>query len=273
MARPKVGNFAEAIYSQVTPMAWDDDTQGWALLLFCGALGAIFQQNDTLARADGRFPPWSMLVDINRIPDEGLAWFGQFVGVVVDTSLPAADQRQQIRDHLLWDRGTIAALRKVCAQYLTGNKTVQIRERDTSPYHITVITFAGETTISTMTYADYYALASYEDIYFGYDSYLVIWMSGSGLNNDIYYGLLHEKAAGLVLSYRIHSAWDYWDLWEENLSYQPIYDNFSTYLAVYNGTATGVPALYHQVINYLSYDEIWNADERYSEVYDRNLTY
>ena len=109
---------------------------------YIGALSQAFQQMDTLAHSD---PPWSILMDIDNIPDEGIAWLGQFVGTIVNPNLTPDQQRQQIRQRAGWQRGTPDALTSAVQNLLTGTRTVQIVERDTSPYHFTIATYSDET--------------------------------------------------------------------------------------------------------------------------------
>jgi hypothetical protein len=78
---------------------------------FIGALSQAYQQMDDLAHSD---PPWSVLLDINNVPDEGLAWFGQFVGTIVNPNLSFDQQRQQIRDRAGWQRGTPKLCSTLC---------------------------------------------------------------------------------------------------------------------------------------------------------------
>lgn len=92
-----------------------------------------------------RIPGWSIIVDVDRVPDEAVPWLAQCAGVRVTTGLSVADQRLQLSGLSSWKRGTVAALQAAPAPYLTGGKTVIIKERDTSPYHFEVITYASET--------------------------------------------------------------------------------------------------------------------------------
>jgi hypothetical protein len=90
-------------------------------------------------------PGYSMLIDPTRSPDEGIPWLAQFVGSTITTGLSAHDQRTQLEGLTAWQRGTVAALQAAPVPYLTGSKTVIIKERDTGPYHFQVTTYANET--------------------------------------------------------------------------------------------------------------------------------
>lgn len=115
------------------------------ILNFLGAIGAAFQQMDDLAHSSLNRPPWSNLMDIDSVPDEGLTWFGQLVGTVVNPSLTPDQQRQQIRDRVGWQRGTVAAITSSVRNLLTGTQTVIISERDTGAYHFHISTYNNET--------------------------------------------------------------------------------------------------------------------------------
>lgn len=237
MPRPTdAGNFAESAYLQFPQAIRDlDATNGWALLIFLGAIGQAFQQIDTLAHADGIHDPWTMLLDIDRIPDEGVQWLAQFVGVSVDQSLSIDDQKQQIRDHVGWGRGTPAALKKAVGRYLTGTKTVDIVERDSSPYHFTINTYGDETPAAVaLAYSNIYAdFATYEAFYEAYGSYEEYWL----LNplhyiNDVLIPL--NKPAGLQFTFTVTpgspgTIMTYEAIFLDSPSYETVLEAHQTY--------------------------------------------
>lgn len=141
-----VESFGQEIYDGLEPLAYDDASQGSALLTLCGALGAMFQPIRTLVRADDQGNPgWSLLLDITRCPTANLPYLGQFVGVQVDPSLDDAQQRLQISQESGMARGTVGAITAAAQKYLTGSQTVIISERDPDAYSFTVTTFTDET--------------------------------------------------------------------------------------------------------------------------------
>jgi hypothetical protein len=128
-------------------MADDTDFQS-----YLGAIGAMFEQAETSVRDDTGKPPWATMFDPDTAPDGALAWLGQFVGVSPQIqSIYESDfdffarQRQRIKDHLGFNRGSAVAMKTAAALYLTGSKTVMFRERDGSAYHLTVVTRTAET--------------------------------------------------------------------------------------------------------------------------------
>lgn len=171
------------------------------LTQFIGALSQAYQQMDDLAHTD---PPWSALLDIDRVPDEGLEWFGQFVGTVVDPNLTHNQQRQQIRARVGWQRGTPAALAAAVQVLLTGTQTVQIIERDTSPYHFEIATYGDETP----------------------DANLVV------------LAIQSQKPAGLQFTYTIiggtpATATTYENLYLDESSYAGVYADYQSYQDVF----------------------------------------
>jgi len=280
MAKPDpVPSFAQAVYDQLQPLQYAEERLDWPLLVYCIAIGQMFQQFDFFAHADGDLEPWAKFLDINSIPCEGVPWFGQLVGVIVDRSLSCDDQRQQIRDLEGWDRGTVAYMRKMIQRSggLIGNMSVIIRERFTDAYNFRVYTYPNETLQYTTT-------PFYSTIYDGYPNYAMVFSVPSYA--DLYYSkgeglvwdaILASKPAGLVATYEVTYPQDYWGLWVDYATYQAIYDGFATYAAVYNySSTTGSPGfvdpLYDQTI-YPSYYRIFTKYGSYQNVYDTYLTY
>jgi hypothetical protein len=143
---PTVSDFATAVYNQLGfPVIVGKDDPNNIILNFLGAIGWAFEQMDDLAHSGEGYEPWARLMDLNIIPDEGIPWLGQFSGVDVDPNLDAGGQRQQVMSHVGWNRGTPAVLAAALMPYLTGTQTVAFIERDTSPYHFSVSTYASET--------------------------------------------------------------------------------------------------------------------------------
>jgi hypothetical protein len=144
---------AQDIYDYITAVV--PDTNG-DLATYVGALGdVLFQEvDDYAAEGPNGERGWSILLDIDRIPDKGLPWIAQFVGVDLPDGISAVDQRTLIADTAAWKRGTVDALRGAVKPYLTGSKNVLIRERYDpanpgvdSPGHIQVITYESQTPV------------------------------------------------------------------------------------------------------------------------------
>lgn len=213
MPQPVLGSFAQGLYDAIAPLAYDDKNNGWALALYCNAIGEMFQEIEDYARdsvdANGRvIPGWSSIVDVNRAPSAGLAWLAQLVGVTLDQRLSDADQRAQIRNVGGWDRGSLASIAGAPLPYLTGTKTVIIRERDPGAcaaqpaYGLTVITKTSETPNSAAVLA----------------------------------ALLAQKPAGLVLNYVVLAGNDYTLVYNGGATtYANIFSTYTTYQGLLNG--------------------------------------
>lgn len=115
------------------------------LQVLCQAIGDMLEPMASLLRDEGDGPPWSALGDPDRIPEAGLPWLGQFVGVRVTGGASAAVQRQEIKDAAGWRRGTPAALVAAVQATLTDTKSVLLEEQYGSAYTIRVTTLEGET--------------------------------------------------------------------------------------------------------------------------------
>jgi hypothetical protein len=142
-------SFTDSLIDLLEPMFYDDVNQGHALQTYLGGLGLNFEIVEEYARDtdDGKIG-YSILVDATRVPDEAIPWLGQFVGITITQGLPPDQQKEQLIGLGNWKRGTVAALKAAPLPFLTGSQTVIVKERDTSPYHFEVITYADETTDS-----------------------------------------------------------------------------------------------------------------------------
>lgn len=147
-------SFTQSLFDLLQPMFYDDWNQSHALATYLSGLGLNFEIVEEYARDsdDGKIG-YSILVDATRVPDEAITWLGQFVGIQITQGLPPAQQREQLVGLGNWKRGTVAALQAAPLPFLTGSQTVIVKERDTSPYHFEVITYASETLDSTKVLA------------------------------------------------------------------------------------------------------------------------
>lgn len=149
MPQPALKSFAQDVYTRLAPVTWDDANQQWALALYVSGIGVMFQVVEDYSReqlVNGKFAPgWSQLLDPNRCPPEALAWLGQFVGAVLPPGMSDAAKRSQLQNVNGWQRGSVGQLVGVAQSFLTGTKTVYVRERDIGPYHLTINTKTSET--------------------------------------------------------------------------------------------------------------------------------
>lgn len=151
-----VKDVTQRIYDAVSPLATPDPDSGWPLLAYINALGEMFQDGaDLMENGPNDEPGWSIILDIDRIPDVGLPYLAQFIGMHFYTGITYSTMRQQIRDHISWQRGTPASIQAAVRLFLTGTQTVQMTERDTSPYHFNVAIWASEAPASTVALVAY----------------------------------------------------------------------------------------------------------------------
>jgi hypothetical protein len=166
--------FRQQLWNLLDPMFYADAQNANSLHIYLGGLSdPLFQLvEDWASDTDNDEPGYSLLVDATRVPNEGIAWLAQFVGVTLTQGLTYAQQREQLTGLASWKRGTIDAFKNAPLPWLSGTQTVIVKERDTSPYHLLVYTLASETIDQ----------------------------------NAVLRALLSQKPAGLVLQYIVYSG-------------------------------------------------------------------
>lgn len=85
---------------------------------------------------------WPVLFDLDTTPHP--AWLGQTAGTRAPGGLSRQQQREYIRDRRAWRRGTPGAIRAAVVATLRGSRRVDLVERDTSPWHLTVQVYESE---------------------------------------------------------------------------------------------------------------------------------
>lgn len=276
MPLPDFGPIGKALYYELAPLAFDDPNQDYALAKFLHAIGLMTDEIETWVRDTPEgYPGWSLVLDIDRVPDVALDWLAQFVGVQLDHNLPGFDQRQQIRSQKNFKRGTVRSLIEAAQPFLTGTKSVMVRERVTDAYNLTVVTFASETQI---TVADYASLrgqyVDYQELYDEFLHYQEIYDLALGTSREIEAALRAMKPAGLVMDYHVLNGQDYYILWQENPQYFDIIRRFSDYQAIMDYETMPIPfefeLLYESTADYqVLYDDY----ENYGDIYDWFFTY
>lgn len=120
---------------------------------FVEALVGPLQDIDDVVRDNGPETGWSVMLDLDRIPADNLAWLAQFIGAEIIPGLSDAEQRDRIRDAEGFRRGTRGAMENAAKSTLTGTKKVNIFERDGGAYLLTVQTYATQTPDAVRTEA------------------------------------------------------------------------------------------------------------------------
>lgn len=149
MAAPTLSTFAERLYGELGPHAYDDANQGYSLANYCAALAKMFDQVQGYVDSDDDLPAWGTLMDPDTAPVETLPWLGQFVGVHVSDGLTEDQQRNLVKDVGGFRRGTVSSMVAAAQNYLTGSKSVTVLERYGSPYHLRISTRISETPDAT----------------------------------------------------------------------------------------------------------------------------
>lgn len=93
----------------------------------------------------GTYLGWGALLDVDVAPEWALPWLGQFVGVRTIDSLDVETQRLRIKEVSGFHRGTPASIIAAARQYLTGNRNVELYERDGSTWRFRLRTYTAET--------------------------------------------------------------------------------------------------------------------------------
>lgn len=207
MAAPDLDSFAERTYDEVEPMRALDAFNGYALAHYLAAIGTLFQEIEDYA-ADGPNGEvgWSGILDLDRSPDKGLDWLGQFVGVLPRGGLTSAEHRQRIVNHEQWDRGTPQAMIKAIKLHLTGQQRVVLYERDTSAYHLSIVTYTSETPVDTA---------------------------------PILLEIKQQKPAGIIVNYSVSTGQDYLNVFVSYANYQTVLTTFASYADLLNNRPSG----------------------------------
>lgn len=147
MSRPIVSEAAEQLYAELAPLATADEESGWQLLLFCEAVyGTLIEGTRTLLSETDEYPNWGLVMDVDRAPAAVLPWLAQFVGVRLTPDLTEAEQREAIRVHAGFQRGTPLAIQAAVARLLTGSKHITFEERSGgNAYRLLIRTYEDET--------------------------------------------------------------------------------------------------------------------------------
>jgi hypothetical protein len=182
-----------------------DPATGYMLLAYVSALALQAEQIASLAETgpngeDG----WSVILDITRTADEGIAWLAQLVGVNILPDLDYDTQRMRVATTDGWNRGTPKALAAAAAQYLTGTKRVVMRERfdpgaGADPYHLQIFTITSETPDPT----------------------------------QVENAIMAQKPAGIILHYSTMAGQDFQELIDNYSLFSTVYSSFATFQGVY----------------------------------------
>lgn len=212
MPEPNFNSVGKRLYDALGPLAWKDAELGYPLGHYCNAIGTMLSPLDDLVRETDTHPGWAKALDVDEAPPFVLPWLAQFVGVKLEPFISSASddeytawvarQRERIKTHEAFDRGTVGHLIRGAQEWLTGTKTVYLYERDTNAWHMTIATLTSETPNPTGMLAD--------------------------LNKE-------HKAAGLKLSHTMVTGWTYAEIDAAYSTYTAIDTDFATYTRLQEG--------------------------------------
>jgi hypothetical protein len=114
------------------------------------ALGRVMQPIFDISKDGGNGDDeigWSQALDRLRAKDSWLRWLGQWVGYDVPQAPTSyATERVRMQTRSAHRRGSIAILREVVQEHLSGTKDVIIQERVGDAGHISVFVFNAQIT-------------------------------------------------------------------------------------------------------------------------------
>lgn len=133
----------ERAYVNLGP--WSRADESGQLLEYMRALLSPLIEVDDLVRDSDTHSGWGVLLDVDNAPDWALSWLAQFVGVTTVPGLDSESQRINIKKSAGFSRGTPASIVAAAKLYLTGNRTVELYEREGSPWVFRLRTYSAET--------------------------------------------------------------------------------------------------------------------------------
>lgn len=130
-------------YDALGPWARADDTG--ELLDYVRVLLSPLTDIDDIIRSSDTHEGWGNLLDADTAPAWVLPWLAQFVGVQLIGNVSDEAQRIRIKSAAGFHRGTPAAIIAAAQQYLTGNRRVELYEREVTPWRFRLRTYVSET--------------------------------------------------------------------------------------------------------------------------------
>lgn len=133
----------QRVYDGLGPWARADESGD--LLTYVRALVEPLAIVEDVVRDTDTHAGWGTLLDLDAAPSWALPWLSQFVGVSIIAGLSDTAQRNRIRAAAGFRRGTPAAIIAAAQQHLTGDKIVELYEREGGPWSFRLRTYASET--------------------------------------------------------------------------------------------------------------------------------
>lgn len=125
---------------------------------YLAVIGEMFAEVELLSEDTLEHEGWSIILDPDRAPAKVLPYLAQYVGERLPVGISEADAREWIKDAPNMRRGTLESVVRVAQRRLTGQRTVQVLERQGAggahEDKITVQTYVAETPDPAGTLAD-----------------------------------------------------------------------------------------------------------------------
>lgn len=209
---PNLKSFSQDLYDRLEPLTFADPSYDYPIAKLAYAFGLMFQLVEDYGRDDltTGAPGWANVINIDKCPDEAIPWLGQFVGVRLPGGLTPAQQRAYVKDAPGWDRGTVAAIAAAAAPYLTGQKSVTVRERFDqanpnvdSPGYYQVTTRGAETPVGDLPSTNLITNGGFETNTTGWSVY----GSGTALTRDTSDAKFGLASAKFVATIAVTGIW------------------------------------------------------------------
>lgn len=206
---PTMNDIGQELYDQLEAYSYDDADYDYLLAHYCNAIGLMLDDIAGWVRdTDNDELGWSVLIDLDRCPEDQLGYLAQFIGVSLKPGLADAEQRLWIEGADGFNRGTPEAIRVAVENTLTGLKRIFFDERvdpATWPadeaYHLTITTVISETPDPALTEAE----------------------------------IVKRKPAGIVLHYQTITGQTYISLETGSPTYADVLADYADYDAVLAG--------------------------------------
>jgi hypothetical protein len=129
VSRPTTGSVADTIWASVEPAVPEDEGFGWPFGIYVAANTGAIQTIDDWVRDSALGIGWSMFLDPDRCPVEGLPWLAEIAGEILPHGTSEGDARTLLNLQPQKERGTVQAMLDAIKATLTGTKFVDLLER------------------------------------------------------------------------------------------------------------------------------------------------
>jgi P2-related tail formation protein len=141
-----MGEYSDALYEELAPIAKGDEERGYPLRTFVEGLGEAHEPIRELTLDQTGADPLSALYDPDRCPASALGWLAQHVGVQLPVGISDDAKRELIKDPAGMRRCKRSAVISAVQATLTGTKYVNFIDRnDGSFWKWLIVTRTAET--------------------------------------------------------------------------------------------------------------------------------